>query len=253
MERDALLEALAGAKLERTKAAIAEGDVRLALPSLAELAGWTIHRHPPGRPEAEWPRGCAIVAHPKSHVPDEVNFANTGCTLLIGRGSTLRKCSVQFHGRGALVAIGADTHLTQCILYATHARCTVAIGSGVTWVGGLAQAFEADMTVLIGDGVLMSSEIIVRTSDGHPIFDRGTGERINPPSPVCIQEDVWVGRNVRIGKGVTVGRGGIVGQGSLVTKSTAPHSLNAGIPARLIRENVEWRRSLKVNAVPPTA
>ena len=41
-------------------------------------------------------------------------------------------------------------------------------------------------------------------------------------------------------KGVTIGDGAIVAAGAVVTKSIPPACLAAGVPAKVIKENVEW-------------
>ena len=41
-------------------------------------------------------------------------------------------------------------------------------------------------------------------------------------------------------KGVTIGEGSIIAAGALVNKDVPPKSLVGGVPARVIKENVEW-------------
>ena len=41
--------------------------------------------------------------------------------------------------------------------------------------------------------------------------------------------------------GVVVGTGSIIAAGAIVTKSIPPHSLVAGIPARIIKKDIEWK------------
>jgi acetyltransferase-like isoleucine patch superfamily enzyme len=42
-------------------------------------------------------------------------------------------------------------------------------------------------------------------------------------------------------KGVTMGNGAVVAAGAIVTKDVPERSLVAGVPAKVIRENVEWK------------
>ena len=42
-------------------------------------------------------------------------------------------------------------------------------------------------------------------------------------------------------KGITIGNGAVVAAGSIVTKDVPAKCLVAGVPAKVIRENVEWQ------------
>ena len=59
--------------------------------------------------------------------------------------------------------------------------------------------------------------------------------------PIIIGNNVWIGTNVTILKGVTIGDGAIIAAGSVVTKNIPAHTLATGIPAKVIKENVEWK------------
>ena len=53
---------------------------------------------------------------------------------------------------------------------------------------------------------------------------------------IVIEDDVWVGSGAIVTDGVRIGRGSVVAAGAVVAKDVPPHSLVAGIPARVIRE-----------------
>lgn len=53
--------------------------------------------------------------------------------------------------------------------------------------------------------------------------------------PILIDDDVWLGYGVIILPGVHLGKGCVVAAGSVVTKSFAPFSVLAGVPAKLIK------------------
>jgi len=56
-----------------------------------------------------------------------------------------------------------------------------------------------------------------------------------PPRPVLIGSNVWIGFDSCIVSGVTVGEGAIVGARSVVASDVAPFTIVAGNPAREIR------------------
>ena len=55
-------------------------------------------------------------------------------------------------------------------------------------------------------------------------------------SAVTIEDDVWIGTNAVILPGVTIGNHSVVAAGAVVTKDVPPHSLVAGIPAKVIKQ-----------------
>jgi maltose O-acetyltransferase len=81
----------------------------------------------------------------------------------------------------------------------------------------------------IGDNVSVSPEVMILTlshdynAPGFSDLDAG---------PVTIEDHVWIGSRAMILPGVTVGRGAVVAAGSIVTKSVAPMTVVAGVPAK---------------------
>lgn len=67
-----------------------------------------------------------------------------------------------------------------------------------------------------------------------------TNKRINEQGvsvkQIIIEDDVMIGANASIMPGVRIGTHSIVAAGAVVTKDVPPHSLVAGVPAKLIKQ-----------------
>lgn len=56
-----------------------------------------------------------------------------------------------------------------------------------------------------------------------------------------IGNKVWIATNALVLPGVNVGDGAIVAAGAVVTKDVPAKCMVAGVPARVVKENVEWK------------
>jgi acetyltransferase-like isoleucine patch superfamily enzyme len=65
---------------------------------------------------------------------------------------------------------------------------------------------------------------------------------------IVIEDDVWLGSGAVITDGVRVGTGAVVAAGAVVTKDVLPHTVVAGVPARMIR-NIECKSNNGQKAV----
>lgn len=92
-------------------------------------------------------------------------------------------------------------------------------------------------SIEIGHGVAISDNVTIRDSDDHEIV--GTERPVS--LPVKIGNHVWIGMNVTILKGVTIGDGAVIAAGAVVNKSVPARCLVAGVPARVLKENIEWK------------
>lgn len=90
--------------------------------------------------------------------------------------------------------------------------------------------------VTIGSHVNLAQGITV-TALNHNYKE--TGKRIDQQgvstNPVVIGDDVWIGANAVILPGVTLGNHCVIAAGAVVTKDVPPHSLVAGVPAKIIK------------------
>lgn len=92
-------------------------------------------------------------------------------------------------------------------------------------------------SITIGDNVAISENFSIWDSDAHAIL----GKEHLMTQPIIIGNNVWIGTNVTVLKGVTIGDGAIIAAGSVVSKDVPANCIAAGIPAKVIKENIEWK------------
>lgn len=146
-------------------------------------------------------------------------------------------------GKGASLEVDAfDVYAGSRINVNDGAK--LSLGSGYMNHECVIDCFSA---ISIGHGVVISERVVIRDADNHTIQSVATetaSEQISAEksstAPVVIQDHVWIGMNVMVLKGVTIGEGAVVAAGSLVNKDVPPHSLVAGVPAKVMKTNVSW-------------
>jgi acetyltransferase-like isoleucine patch superfamily enzyme len=86
--------------------------------------------------------------------------------------------------------------------------------------------------VFIGHGVIFTNDLYPRavTPDGQLQTDADW-----QVVDTRVKAGASIGSNATILAGVTIGEGAIVGAGAVVTKDVAPHTIVAGVPARVMR------------------
>ena len=89
-------------------------------------------------------------------------------------------------------------------------------------------------SITIGENVVIANEVVIRDNDAHTIVGSLAS------APIKIGNHVWIGTRAIILKGVCIGDGAIIAAGAVVTHDVPPRSLVAGVPARVIKKNVEW-------------
>lgn len=95
--------------------------------------------------------------------------------------------------------------------------------------------------ISLGHDVMMGRNIIVYDSDFHSVPGED-GNPVNFSKDVIIEDHVWLTNNVTVLKGVTIGKDSLISAMTLIRKDVAPASLVAGIPGKVLKENVNWSR-----------
>lgn len=169
--------------------------------------------------------------------------------IYLGKGSMTNKMPLTVIGSNNYIEIGDNVKI-YCNGRGGNICCDgdnhkIIIGKNTTIQSAHINAQEDGTNIIIGEDCMFSANIIVRTSDSHPIYDALTGERVNPAKSVVIGNHVWVAACATIMKGVRIGNGAIVGAGSIVTRDISEATIVAGVPAKEKRGNVTWNKSFQ--------
>lgn len=91
--------------------------------------------------------------------------------------------------------------------------------------------------VEIGDRVYTSPMTQILAVD-HVFQDSETpfSEQGITAQGIIIEDDVWLGASSIVTDGVRIGKGSVIAAGAVVTKDIPPHSVAAGVPAKVIME-----------------
>lgn len=167
-------------------------------------------------------RSARVTLGPKSMlVIGMANDAPVGATLRMDSRSQL-----QIDGRVQFM------RATRVIV---NNKATLAIGSGTFFMDS--SSILCYGTITVGARCAISWDVRILDTDIHRLSG---DDDSSPTAPVSIGCDCWIGINATILKGVRLGDGSVVAAGAVVTRETPQRSLVAGVPARVVRENVKW-------------
>lgn len=158
----------------------------------------------------------------------------------LAKGGKLYKCKFRMSGDNNRIVIGEETTIVKGHINIEGSNNTVIIGNRTKMCGQINIACIESTRIDIGDDCLFSAGIELRSGDSHSIID-GEGNRLNGSKSITIENHVWVGQNVFILKGVKIPKNSIVGAGSILTKVfTETNVIIAGVPAKIVRSDVNW-------------
>lgn len=102
--------------------------------------------------------------------------------------------------------------------------------------------FDISGPIIIEGGVSIGHNVLILTNT-HEIGTayRRAGDLVT--RPVHIGSGVWLGARCTILPGITIGEGAVVAAGAMVTKDVPPHTVVAGVPAKITKEFTETQQT----------
>lgn len=196
--------------------------------------------------ECSWKRGCVIYTMPSSiwdvHPTARIII---GAPLIYGnnpvRGLRMPTCLrmeantvFEIHD-GPMTRYGRGPYNLRYGAYIEIVNGgRLVIGQGACNVG---LTIMCAKEIIVGNGVRIGRNVSIRDWNGpHVILN----ESYKNHAPVHIEDHVWLCSGCTIMPGVTVGEGSVVAANATVTRNVPPHCLVGGVPAKVLKENIEW-------------
>jgi acetyltransferase-like isoleucine patch superfamily enzyme len=182
------------------------------------------------------------TATSKIHEKIMLNLEGSGNVMMLGNKARLGAIRLDVIGNNNKIIIEDAVSYKRGHLRVVGDNQTFRIGKGTTIEKCYFLCAE-DCNITVGEHCMFSYEIVIRTTDAHSVLDLETRERINKAESISIGNHVWLGAEVMITKGVSLPDDCIVGARSICNRSIdEPHTVIAGIPAKIVKRGVTWDR-----------
>lgn len=181
-------------------------------------------------------KGCLIRA--------KFDIVGSNNKIFIQKDAVLKHVLFHIRGNNHVIIIGEGCKIHEGVeFWCEGQENIIEIGKATTIVSAHLCVQEEKGKILIGEDCMLSNNILIRTSDSHPLYDVHTNKRINSSASVYIGKHVWICAKASILKGVRIGDGSVVGYASLITADVESNCLVVGCPGRIVKKDISWRRS----------
>ena len=167
--------------------------------------------------------------------------------LEISKNSYLRKTRIYIYGSHNTIIIKDRTYLHNVNIKIGFPdcpinNCKIIIDEETSFNSANIQLGESRSSILIGKNCMFSFGIEISCTDTHSILD-AEGNLINKGESIEIGFNVWIGKNAIILKNTKIPNNCIIAQNSIVTYNFHQENcILAGIPAKIVKENILWSR-----------
>lgn len=175
------------------------------------------------------------------HVRQDCFFLNKNCRIVLNGNLNLSSLSFNGNNRSSILRMDEESSLicngfnfsygSDIILF-PESRLELGKNSYINCDCKI----RCHKEIIIGEGCAISHDFTIMDSDAHEL------NGIRNQASIHIGNHVWIGTRVTILKGVSVGDGAVIAAGSLVTNDIPPRTLAGGVPAKILKEEVEWKQ-----------
>jgi acetyltransferase-like isoleucine patch superfamily enzyme len=158
--------------------------------------------------------------------------------IRLGRGAYLDE-GVYLHACPAGIEIGENTlvmHHAELHVYNFRNLPHAGIRVGRDCLISEFNVLRGQGGITIGDRVYTSPHVQlaavnhVFSDPARPFVQQGITAQ-----GIVVEDDVWIGAGAVVTDGVHIGRGAVVAAGAVVTQDVPPHTVVAGVPARVVK------------------
>lgn len=168
--------------------------------------------------------------------------------LVIGDNVIIDNANPWLVANDAVCEIGTNCKFKKSGLINVLDYAELYIGEKSTFENNYHMSIQEETKCKFGNDCMASNDLIVRTNDGHTIFDNEKKENINTVSEIRSKRQIILGNHIWLGQrsallyNTQIGDNTIVGLGSVVKGKFGSNCMVAGVPAKIIKRNVSWSR-----------
>lgn len=148
-----------------------------------------------------------------------------------------RQDYIKTHERSTLY-MGENSHLKLNGRFTMHGHSSIMLYNGAcleignnTYLNGA--SIDCSHHISIGNDCAIAAGVRIMDNSWHSPSDK--------KQEIIIGNKVWIATGAMILPDISIGDGAIVAAGAVVTKDVPPRCMVAGVPAKVVKENVEWR------------
>lgn len=178
-------------------------------------------------------------------------FTNNSKLIIHGDGNEVNVADENTYYEAKITILGNNNKVTlgksdgKVDVYLVANNCCVEIGDNNSFGDCEIDLHENNSRVIIGNDGLYARQSMIFCTDFHSVIDFETKKPLNQGKEVVFGNHVWLGIGVKVLKNVRIVDDVIISTGSIVTKSLdKSHSVYAGNPATLKKENISWVKDI---------
>lgn len=157
-----------------------------------------------------------------------IDIRGSNCRLSIGDGCILKGASIELSEDETCLSLGSRSTVTESRLVVTDRRARIQVGADCM--------------------IALHSQI--RCGDGQTIYDMADGAILNRAEYIEIGDRVWITADCQAMRNIRIGSGSIIASGSVIAEDVPENVVAGGIPARVIKTGISWRRE-NIARLPP--